>query len=314
MYWWVNHKQTHAEEIRGGYIWSPKKNTNGAKNHSYDNMPRTAVGDTVFSFAYAEVKAIGEVVEACCSSAKPSEFGNKGDYWDDEGWLVKVKWTMLDKPFRAKDHIDKIEPLLPAKYSPIQKNGNGNQGCYLASVSAELAQVLFMLAGQDKTEAHVVIGIDEKVEKKESAALQQLEQDTSLTQTEKEQLVKSRRGQGKYRRNLEQIESRCRVTGLADKRFLVASHSKPWCDSSNTEKLDGYNGFLLSPHIDRLFDRGWISFADDGELLVAEPPVIDVLKSWAVSYPMNVGSFTDEQKFYLEHHRIEVFKSKHLEF
>lgn len=309
MYWWVNHKQTHAEEIRGGYIWSPKKNTNGARNNSYDNMPKTSMGDTVFSFAYAEVKAIGEVVEVCRSAEKPSEFGNKGDYWDDKGWLVKVKWTMLEKPFRAKDHIVQIEPLLPAKYSPIQKNGNGNQGCYLASVSAELAQVLFTLAGQD-TETQVAVGFDEKTEKQEVIVLQQLEQDTSLNQTEKEQLVKSRRGQGKYRSNLEKFESRCRVTGLADKRFLVASHSKPWCDSSNFEKLDGNNGFLLSPHIDRLFDRGWISFSDDGELLVAEPPVVEVLKSWAISYPINVGSFTGNQKIYLTHHRENVFKSK----
>ncbi|MGC3834414.1 HNH endonuclease [Moritella viscosa] len=253
MYWWVNHKQTHTEEISGGYIWSPKKNTNGAKNHSYDNMPRTSVGDTVFSFAYAEIKGIGQVIEACCSVPKPSEFGHKGEYWDDDGWLVKIKWTMLDKPYRVKDNIAQIKHLLPEKYSPIQQNGNGNQGCYLASITAELASVLFTLAGQE-IKPHLTIGFDEELDKKENVVLQQLEQDTSLTETEKEQLVKARRGQGKYRRNLEKIESCCRVTGLANKQFLVASHSKPWRVSSNFEKLDGNNGFLLSPHIDRLFD------------------------------------------------------------
>ncbi|CAM2928469.1 HNH endonuclease [Moritella viscosa] len=307
MYWWVNHKQTHTEEISGGYIWSPKKNTNGAKNHSYDNMPRTSVGDTVFSFAYAEIKGIGQVIEACCSVPKPSEFGHKGEYWDDDGWLVKIKWTMLDKPYRVKDNIAQIKHLLPEKYSPIQQNGNGNQGCYLASITAELASVLFTLAGQE-IKPHLTIGFDEELDKKENVVLQQLEQDTSLTETEKEQLVKARRGQGKYRRNLEKIESCCRVTGLANKQFLVASHSKPWRVSSNFEKLDGNNGFLLSPHIDRLFDRGWISFEDNGELIIAEHSIIEVLKSWAVSYPLNVNSFTDNQKKYLAYHREEVFK------
>ncbi|MGF1860598.1 HNH endonuclease [Photobacterium profundum] len=308
MYWWVNHKQTHSEEIGGGYIWSPKKNTNGAKNNSYDNMAKTSVGDTVFSFAYAEIKAIGEVVESCCSAPKPDEFGNKGDYWNDEGWLVKVKWTMLEKPFRAKDHIVAIAPLLPGKYSPIQINGNGNQSCYLASISTALALVLFDLSGIG-IETKAVIGIDEDIEKRELAELKLLEQDTTIDQAEKEQLVKSRRGQGKYRRNLELIESCCRVTGLSDKRFLVASHSKPWCDSTKFEKLDGNNGFLLSPHIDRLFDRGWISFKDDGELLIAEHPVIDVLKSWGVSFPINIGLLNDKQKTYLNYHRDFVFKS-----
>ena len=39
---------------------------------------------------------------------------------------------------------------------------------------------------------------------------------------------------------------------------LVASHTKPWRDSTNEERLDGENGLLLTPTIDHLFDKGFI--------------------------------------------------------
>lgn len=308
MYWWVNHKQTHKEEILGGYIWSPKKNTNGARNNSYDNMPKTSVGDTVFSFAFAEIRAIGQVVEACISSPKPDEFGDKGDYWDNEGWLVKVKWTILDKPFRAKDNISKIAPLLPNKYSPIQKNGNGNQSCYLASISEELAHLLLELSNKDFA-IREELGFDEESDELDNKIEEQLKLDDSVSQTEKEQLIKARRGQGKFRRNLEAIESTCRVTGLSDKRFLIASHCKPWRDSNNQEKLDGNNGLLLSPHLDKLFDRGFISIEENGDLLVANYSIIKALRAWGVPYPLNLGSFNYTQLAYLKYHREHVFKS-----
>ena len=59
-YWWVNHKQTHRQELEGEYLWSPKKNRNGAKNVSYDNMIHVMPGDVVFSFADGAILAIGE--------------------------------------------------------------------------------------------------------------------------------------------------------------------------------------------------------------------------------------------------------------
>jgi len=301
-YWWVNHKQTHSEEIDGGYIWSPKKNANGSNNNSYNNMPKTSVGDIVFSFAYAEIRAIGKIIELCKTSPKPSEFGSKGDNWNEKGWLVKISWSAIDEPFRAKDNIAIIRPHLANKYAPIQGNGNGNQGCYLAQISEELADVLFTLSCRDQAEM-----IEAEKVKLDDIATQKIEQNESLTQSEKEQLIKARRGQGKYKRNLEKIESKCRITGLEDKHFLIASHSKPWSKSNNIEKIDGNNGFLFSPHADRLYDRGWISFSNDGELLISEPRVIEILNTWGIEYPQNIGSLSEQQKFYVTYHRDNIF-------
>ena len=83
---------------------------------------------------------------------------------------------------------------------------------------------------------------------------------------EKLQLVKSRRGQGVFRDNVIQIEKYCRVTGVRAIEHLRASHIKPWAKSDDLEKVDGNNGLLLSPHVDHLFDRGWIRFEADGTM------------------------------------------------
>jgi len=58
-YWWVNHRQTYRQELEGEYLWSPKKNQNGAKNASYDNMIHVMPGDVVLSFADAAIRAVG---------------------------------------------------------------------------------------------------------------------------------------------------------------------------------------------------------------------------------------------------------------
>ena len=136
----------------------------------------------------------------------------------------------------------------------------------------------------------------------------EIQQNTSLQSTEKTQLSKSRRGQGIFRTNLERIEKSCRLTGLDAKEHLVASHIKPWRDSTNFERLDGYNGLLLSPHIDRLFDKGYISFNDNGDLLISRLTNQDVLKKWRIDAIKNVGSFNEKQKSYLLYHREHIFK------
>lgn len=142
--------------------------------------------------------------------------------------------------------------------------------------------------------------LDDEAEKEISAR-------ADVGPTQKERLVKARVGQGLFRRNVEFVESACRVTGVRDLRHLRASHIKPWRLSNDEEKLDGHNGLLLAPHIDHLFDKGYISFSDDGCLLVAMELDRSVLACWRVAHPMNVGGFRPEQRRYLAFHRSEIF-------
>lgn len=84
----------------------------------------------------------------------------------------------------------------------------------------------------------------------------QVEADSRVPETEKEALVRARCGQGLFKERVMAIESRCRITGVDKPVHLVASHCKPWRDSSNEERLNGENGLLLTPSIDHLLIAG----------------------------------------------------------
>ena len=147
-------------------------------------------------------------------------------------------------------------------------------------------------------------------ELQEVEELQRLERRTDIASTEKDMLIRACRGQGHYRDNLEKIESACRVTGALDRRHLRASHIKPWFQSDDREKLDGFNGLLLSPHVNHLFDRGYISFSDTGELLISKHMNDMVLTAWGIKPGQNAGTFKPEQKEYLAYHRQQVFEQE----
>lgn len=231
---------------------------------------------------------------------------SQGGAWANIGWVVPIEWEILTSPVKPKDHIEKIAPLLPKKNSPIQSNGNGNQSCYLASIQDELGELLINIARPKNLDTFSSVENDMN-EIEELKVIDEIYQGDNES-TEKEQLIKARKGQGKFRLNVEKIESGCRVTKVTSKNLLIASHIMPWKVSSNIERLDGNNGLLLSPHIDKLFDRGWISFLSNGDLICASEEISEVLSQWGVSLPMNVGVFNIKQKVYLRFHRHHVFK------
>jgi putative restriction endonuclease len=81
-YWWVNQNQTFRQEIGGGYLWSPKRNANGARNPFYEFMREVAQGDLIFSFVDTRIVAIGVAQSYCYESPKPTEFGEVGLNWE----------------------------------------------------------------------------------------------------------------------------------------------------------------------------------------------------------------------------------------
>ena len=125
---------------------------------------------------------------------------------------------------------------------------------------------------------------------------------------ERIELTKSRRGQGTFKANVRLVENHCRVTGVTNIKHLRASHIKPWAASDNSEKLDGFNGLLLSPHVDHLFDKGFISFQNSGDLLISPELNPAVLRLWSIPKTQNVGGFQKSQQEYLEYHRELIFQ------
>ena len=119
----------------------------------------------------------------------------------------------------------------------------------------------------------------------------------------------ARRGQGIFRDNVFRVESRCRVTGIDDSNYLIASHIKPWSESSNAERLSDNNGLMLAPHVDHLFVHGYISFSDVGDLLISPKCATGVLATWGIPSTLNVGPFRNAQRPFLAYHREHCFKA-----
>lgn len=124
--------------------------------------------------------------------------------------------------------------------------------------------------------------------------------------TQKETLINARLGQGKFRYELIAIEKHCRVTKLDITSLLIASHIKPWRSANNEERLDKNNGLLLSPHIDKLFDLGHITFLEDGSLLSSDFAK-KVLPYWSIKASINVGKFNEKQSGYLNWHKENLY-------
>ena len=139
--------------------------------------------------------------------------------------------------------------------------------------------------------------------------LHDIENDKKLTSLERENIVRSRIGQGKYREKLLEDCPFCPITLVNDERLLVASHIKPWVKSENQEKIDPKNGFMFTPTYDKLFDRGFITFEDDGTMQVS--PWISPINQKR----LNIYSGKKVEKLpttgrekYLKYHRENIFK------
>jgi len=313
-FWWVNQNQTYRHEIQGGYLWSPKKNANGARNPFYESMREVSPGDLIFSFKDTRIVAIGIAQSYCWENPKPLEFGTAGQNWENVGWKVKVEFTELKNIIRPKDHMAVLGQYLPEKYSPLQPNGNGLQSVYLTELPKKLAEMLMGLIGQEvaalSLTAQTVKPVPaDDLDYWEHKLELDIVGDISVRETERLAIVRARVGQGLFKERVSMIETKCRVTGVENPVHLVASHCKPWRDSTNEERLDGENGLLLTPSIDHLFDRGFIGFENNGKLIispVAHRPSL-VRMGVKTEQIVNVGGFSSGQKQFLDFHRNSVF-------
>ena len=305
-FWWVNQGKTFNQEVKAGYLWSPKVDRNGAFNYSYQTMTLVEPGDMIFSYSDSQIKAVGIAQRKSYLGPKP-DFGNQGANWNQSGWYVDVEFQVLQQTSKPKDFIEELIPFLPEKYSPILPTGKGNQKVYLVDISEEVA---FILIG------HSGISLGTIQEKLSPIINTESEYEINLEiasrgvkgNLEQEQLIMARRGQGVFRHNVRLIENRCRLTNLADSRHLIASHIKPWKVAIGEEKISQNNGLLLSPHVDHLFDGGLISFENTGKLLISESLEQNVLDKWNLPRKFESSPLNSEQQYFMDYHRKFVFK------
>jgi hypothetical protein len=258
-------------------------------------MALARAADVVFSFAKGKIGHVG-VVDA------EATFAPKPDYavdapWADDGWMLPVTFMALTPPIDPREHLDVVARYRPASHSPIRANGHGTMN-YLSVISDEFGNALLKIASLDPDQLTASATKDEVLDD-----LEAIEKDPSTTPTVRLQLSNARIGQGAFRKRVLAMEPACRVTGITMPSLLTASHIKPWCESTNAERLDGANGLMLAPHIDLLFDRHLISFSDDGHLIVSKALDPDILMRWHVKTSAAPAPFKAAQQSYLAVHR-----------
>ena len=322
-FWWVNQNQTYRQEVRGGYLWSPQRKANGAQNPYYDFMREVSPGDLIFSFVDTWIRTIGIARSNAYPAPKPLEFGATGAYWDRIGWRIDVNFHELRAgSVRPVDHMALLTPLLPAKYAPLQSDGRGLQSVYLTMVDDRLASMLIDLIGPEArtlaqhlfvSEGDLPMATAVGLVQWEEHELELVRDNRAIPETERQALVLARRGQGLFKQRVMRLERACRITGVTNETHLRASHCKPWRNATNGERVDGENGLLLTPSIDHLFDRGFIGFEGNGNLIIA--PVADPASMRRMGVDphrrVNVGAFSEGQRKYLQYHQEQVLlKSK----
>ena len=129
--------------------------------------------------------------------------------------------------------------------------------------------------------------------------------DKSIKNTTKEEIINGRIGQGTFKDKLMQLWGRrCNITGAT--QLLNASHIKPWAVCSGGERLDPFNGFLLSPVYDRAFDAGLITFADEGEIVIS-PALGKDIDLLGINRSARIENLSPFSLGYLKYHREHIF-------
>lgn len=281
-YFWVNQGQTYAEERELGIIWAPQKNSAGRPLAHWEEVLNVKPDDVIFSYASQRLVAVSTALV--------------GGYAVDHKPVSNGLWS--NGPGYQADLAYVTPPQTPSK-EELRKLGffQPNLGEHLVAENGSVKQAyLFPL---DAAEGHFLL---QAVGLRTSNNAGQIDERLAGP-TQRAQLVQARIGQGKFREETMRVwKNRCALSDISHSRLLRASHIKPWSESTNAERLDPYNGILLSAHLDAAFDCGLISFKDDGKIMISgELSEHDREALGLVS--LNAPKFSEKHLFYLEHHR-----------
>lgn len=118
---------------------------------------------------------------------------------------------------------------------------------------------------------------------------------------------KRRHGHDAFRDALDDYWRTCAVSGLRSPGLLVASHIKRWTDGDPHEKTDPFNGLLLAAHLDAAFERGLISFNDDGYVLLSPKLPTEDRRLLGLSAASRLRKIDPRHRPYLAEHRRKFF-------
>ena len=236
-------------------------------------------------------------------------------------WLISEfgqKYSFIAYLFFIKDK-SKYMPIKPSIYDEVFKDLNIDfKTSGLASwtnykhYNSLINKIKDLLESELKNdvqllEAHSFLWIIARQMKSEGIVLDNQVKYIEAPAMYKEAVVKSRIGQGQFRNDLIAYWHGCTVTGVKQKDMLIASHIKPWKDCEDSfEAIDKFNGLLLIPTLDKAFDQGYISFSDEGNILISDE--LTYAKALGINDSMQINGLRAEHTMYLKYHREMIFK------
>lgn len=131
--------KTFVKEYEGRYLWAPIANKAGFVPHHWERLVEVQKGDIILHGCDGYIKAISIAKGKCYECDQPAELATE-DAWDLKGRKLECEYTILENPVKTALFKNDIIRLSTAKYSPFDKDGNGNMG-YLFYINRELAHI-----------------------------------------------------------------------------------------------------------------------------------------------------------------------------
>lgn len=291
-YFWVNQSKTYHHERDLGCLWAPMLSKGGKKLHHWERMDHVSPGDLILT--YAKGKLMGYCVAQSSSFHQPQpDLGQS--LWGKEGRMVEAEYFPFEEPLTRDVFVPSIVRHLPPKYSPMTEGGvKGTEG-YLFEVSKELFSAVMGIAEMEWEEAESMSVVEEPSEIYLPAG-----------PTEKKVVSSRRVTQPQFRMNLiMRWNGRCAVTGCDEVGVLTASHIVPWRHATDDERNDPDNGLLLSPVYDRLFDKEFITFDQQGRIKLGRA-MRGQYQLLGVTGDERIEGLTEGHEKYLKRHRAQL--------
>ncbi|HAS6319066.1 TPA: HNH endonuclease [Vibrio vulnificus] len=299
-YYWVNLGVSYKEVRDYKFLWAPSHSytANGEKTvkGGWGHVPKIKRDDIIICHENKRVIYVAQALEDAYPAPRPAS--RTYDEWKKEGNKVDVNLIVLERPVSTsefKHHIierfnDQCEPKL------FNVDGNATQN-YMVAIPEAVAGII--LSSLDSVNLDVL-----KPTKKLNAGSKGRNKRKATKGGVRLSRSNARIGQGAFRDEvLDMWNDTCPVTSVSMPELLIASHIVPWALSDDDEKIDGYNGLPLSPNVDKLFDKGLISFSDNGEILISPSLPLETLRALGISENTLIIGLTEEHAYYLGRHR-----------
>ena len=281
---------TYQEEKKLSCLWAPKFGKSGQEVHHHKRLVEVKINDRIIHLVNRKIVAISTAKSIAYDAEAPRKQDDSRP-WLKNGRKIDVEMIELSEPILIDNIFQKIKSYLPEKYSPFDRNGSGNQG-YFYEINSKIFNTIL---NTDFTNDFYDLDNLNHPESESTKDILRLN-------------VRSSTWQSYFKNQLFKLwGSSCLVTGIKNENLLIGAHIKPWAKSSDEEKIDPYNGLLLSPNADKLFEIGLISFQDNGSMMISDKINLSELKKLGIENNVKID-FKEKNLIYLKYHRENKFK------